>query len=287
MGEQQPHDEWWTSGPVFSTTDQGSKITTIAPGAPLGTLTPKLAAGAALTCATWAGLAFAVIPRTMGSGNVVPWVDEAAHSWWWIALSVVGIIGLVSAAPSFYGTLVRRFGQQTFGFGCSVAIAAAGFLAAGLVHLRMIAVYRASTPSAAGPDDTIVLIVTAVACAILATGLVWLPFAFFRARRRQRRIIGLRETGTRFAGEVDSLEFKNQWISGRPQFDATIRYALDAETRTIRAAMATVSDRVPLPGFPVRVMVGDGAALVEPDLDRPAAFDPDTDQYTQPSGGGG
>ncbi|MCD0445426.1 hypothetical protein LO763_17580 [Glycomyces sp. A-F 0318] len=291
MDEQQPHDEWWSEGPVFSTTDRGSKITTIAPGERIGRFTPGLAVGAVLTCATWTGLAFAGLPRILGGGYTAPAIDGPARSWWWLALSFLGVVGLMVATPWFYGASKRRFGQQSIGFGLSVAVAAAGFLVAGVVHLRMIADYAASlppdTPSWERPDATIALMFTAVALAAFVGVLAWLPFAFFRARRRQRQIVRLRETGRRFTGEVDSLDFKREWIAGRPQFDATIRYALGGETRTFRAAMATDSDRVPLPGFPVRIMVGErGATLVEPDLDRPAAFDTDTD-YTQPSGGGG
>lgn len=276
---------------MFSTTDRGSRITTIAPGERIGRVTPGLAVGAVLTCATWTGLAFAAYPRVLGDGYTAPAIEEPAQSWWWIALCVLGVVALMVVAPRFYGALERRFGQQTFSFGFSAALAAVGFLIAGAANLRMIADHRASlppgTPSWEGPDGMIVLIFTAASAVAAAGLLLWLPFAFFRARRRQRQVIRLRESGRRFTGEVDSLEFRHEWIAGRPQFDATIRYALGGETRTFRAAMATASGRVPLPGFPVRIMVDErSATLVEPDLDRPAAFDAETD-YTEPSGGGG
>lgn len=290
--EQARHGRWWESGPIFSTTDRGSRITTVAPGERVGRFTPGLFAGTVLTAAAWTGLAFVGYPRLLGRGITAPGIEELASNWWWIGVTAVGVVLMFAATTGLYGAVAKRLRQQSAAFALCVTAAGFGCFAAGVLHLRILAKHLeslpADTPSWERPDAVILLLFTGIGLVAFVGGALWTPFLFLTAQRRQRAILRLRQSGHRYVGEVAATEFKNLWINGWPQFEVAIRYEAAHVRDTFDAVMSTRSHRVPLPGFPVVIRVGaKGATLVEPDPDRPGAFDKDYDRYIEPSGGGG
>ncbi|WP_035748262.1 hypothetical protein [Glycomyces sp. NRRL B-16210] len=285
-------EHWWEAGPIFSTTDRSSKITTIAPGEEIGRFTPGIAVMALLTAASWTGLAFMGYPRLIGADEVSPAFDEPASHWWWIALTVLGVVLMFPTTGGLYGALRKRFRQQSAGLTVCFTAASLGFVVAGLIHLRLTVRYLDSlppeAPSSERPGTTFLLVLTGLALIVFVGGAVRTPFLLFRIRRRQRSIVELRRSGFRYAGEVAGTEFDRRWVDRWPQFKVTIRYEGPNPENTFDAVMTTQSHRVPLPGYPVVVSVGEqGTTLVEPDPERPGEFDRDYDQYVEPSGDGG
>ncbi|THV23558.1 hypothetical protein [Glycomyces paridis] len=289
---QERHGQWWESGPVFSTTDRGSKITTIAPGKRAGRFTTGLTIGTVFTALVWTGLAFLGYPRIFRAVHTAPAIEEMAATWWWLVLAVLAVLFMLLANLGLYGAVEERFGQQSAGFTVCVAAAGFGCFVGGALHLRLlasaIAAMPPSTPSWDRPDGVVLLLFTGSGLfGFLGAGLA-APFVLLRASRRQRTILRLRESAHRYPGQVVATDFRKQWIAGRPQFKVVIEYETPHLRGRFDTAMATQSDRVPLPGFPVLVSVGDASeTLVEPDPDRPGAFDPDNSRYQQSSGGGG
>lgn len=285
-------EQWWEKGPIFSTTDRTSKITTIAPGEEVGRVTPGIVVGVLFTAATWTGLAFMGYPRLLGPSGVSPSFDEPASNWWWIAITILGVVLMFPATATLHEAVRKRFRQQSAGLTVCATAASLGFVVAGLIHLLLIARHLETLPPEAPSGDrpitAILLAITAVALIAFLIGAVRTPFLLFAIRRRQRSIVELRRSGFRYAGEVAETEFNRRWVDRWPQLKVTIRYEGPNPENTFDAVMTTQSHRVPLPGFPVVVAVGeDGTTLVEPDPDRPGEFDRDNDQYVEPSGDGG
>lgn len=288
--EETETDVWWESGPVFSTKNRGSNITTISPGQSVGRFTLGLGAAAVWSAAVWAALAYLAFPRML-EHEVVPSIAEAAKQWWWVFLIAALVILMFGSTTWLYDETERRFGQQTTAFALAGSAASAGIAAAGVLHLVLVSNYLQSQPAEVEawklPDATIVLIFTVAALLFFAVGLLCLPFVIWRARRQQRMIVRIRQTGRRYQGELTQVAFRNEWIAGRPQFRVQVRYDTPDGSRLVQAAMATSSERVPLGGSPVIVLVdARGDTLIEPDPERPLAFDPQSERYHEPSGGG-
>ncbi|MCD0447224.1 hypothetical protein LO763_26770 [Glycomyces sp. A-F 0318] len=287
--ERRRRDHWWELGPVFSTTDRGAGITSLAPGRAPGRFTPPLLAALAGTALLWTAVSYLGLAELPGMDASRPGLHDRARTWWWIGLIVVALAAAGSARLRLV-TLTRvQFGRQSVARGLAFAAGALGITAGAALHLAGYASTLADGERFFGERAPVLLmLVTAPVLIALVVGMVHAPSALWRARRRQRLIQRLRDTGRRFDGEVESTRFRRRWAEHKPLFDVVIRYEHAGSRRTFSTAMATNADRVPLPGFPVRIMVDErSATLVEPDVDRPGhAFETGGTAYVKPSDSG-
>ncbi|WP_030154729.1 hypothetical protein [Glycomyces sp. NRRL B-16210] len=284
--ERRKRAHWWERGPVFSTTDRGRKITVLAPGERPGRLTAGLAALFATAAAAWTALAYLGLAWLPGVLTSQPGLGERPTTWWWIVLFVLSLKAVGLSSWGLHALVRRRFGQRSFAKSVVATAGTFGFTAGAALHVAGYAATLADGERFRGervPD--LLVLIAVLALLLLAVRLLWLVFALLRVKSRQRLIHRLRAKGRRFDGEVESTDFHRKWSDERPQFDVMIRYEADGVGRAFRAAMITSFDRVPLPGFPVRIMVDErSATLVEPDVERSGyEFDSDWAHYAKPS----
>lgn len=287
--ERRKRGYWWDLGPVFSTTDRGSGITSLAPGRGPGRFTPQLTTALAGATLSWTAVSYLVLAELPGMDASRPGLHDHARTWWWIGLIAVAFAALGIAGPRLRALARVQFGRPAAVRGLAFAAGALGSTAGAALHSAGYAATLADGERFFGERAPVLLIcVTALVLIALVVGMVQAPSALWLARRRQRLIRRLRATGRRFDGEVESTRFRRRWAEGRPLFDVVVRYEHAGSRRTFSAAMATSADRVPLPGFPVRIMVDErSATLVEPDVDRPGYdFETDGSAYAEPSDNG-
>ncbi|THV23566.1 hypothetical protein [Glycomyces paridis] len=285
--EQRKREDWWELGPVFSTTDRGARITSLDPSREPGRFSGRLVAftvGGALAWTAFSYLGFAELPDV---GATQPGLHDRARTWWWVVLIVLALKASGLATWRLRGEAQRQFRQQSVVKGLALVVASFGITAGAALHFAAYA--SALGDGEANVEPPAIMLFLAVPFAsVLAVRAPWVPFALWRVQRRQRRIQQLRGTGRRFDGEVASLRFTESWAGGKPRFEVLIRYEHAGVRRDFSTAMVTDADRVPLPGFPVRIMVDErSATLVEPDGDRPGYdFESNWAKYVQPSGDG-
>lgn len=285
--ERRKRADWWEHGPLFSTTDRGKKITALAPDESPGRLTAGLAALILAVAAAWTALAYLGLAWIPGVTTGQPGLGERPTTWWWITLFVLALKAIGLFSWGLHQMVRRKFGQRSFAKGVVATVGTLGFTAGAALHVAGYAATLAEGERFRGEREPDLLVVIALlALLLLAFRLLRSSFALLRVMRRQRQIQRLRASGRRFDGEIEATDFHRRWAEDRPQFDAMIRYEADGVSRVFRAAMVTSFDRVPLPGFPVRIMVDErSATLVEPDVERPGyEFDSDWAHYAKPSG---
>lgn len=289
--ETEEADHWWESGPVFSTTDKRADTITLAPGQPVGRFTLGTAIDIVWLALVWAALIYLGFAR-MFEHEVVPSIAKMAHSWWWITLIVVFVILMVISSFGVFDDADRSFTKGSVAFGFVFNAASAGIFIAGLLHFLSVNSYVQSLPEWSAETrflhPMIMLVITVVALTCFVISLILLPSAVRRAKKRQEMIIHIRETGQSYTGVLKQITFCKDWVGGNPMFHVQVQYETPDGTLSLQAAMTTSSHRVPLEGSPVKVLIDeDGNTLIEPDPERPLTFDPNTDEYRQPSGDGG
>lgn len=287
---------WAREGPVFSTTHRDSLITILPPGNEPGRVTAALVGVAALAAAAWAAMSYLGLASLLSIGSGWPDLNAHATTWWWITLAVLSLHATGLATWRLHRRVLERFGRRRFVRWVRVTCASLGLAVGAALVLIGYGALDGEAPTVAAVLDGegfwsqtpvfLLLVVAVPAGAVAVVGLCWSPFSMRLVRRRQRLIERLRASELRFDGEVESTSFRRRWDDGFPQFDAVIRYEAGGVRRTFSAAMTTSAGRVPLPGFPVRIMVDEqSATLVEPDDVRPGYdFDPAAAKYVEPSG---
>jgi hypothetical protein len=109
--------------------------------------------------------------------------------------------------------------------------------------------------------------------------------AIAHARSRQQTIDRLRRTGTRHAGILTEVTFRNFWLFDRPVFKIQVTYDDRGEARVLPVHMRTTAERVPVEGSRMVVLTdGAGSVHVELDRSRDLTFEADYERYQAPDG---
>ncbi|MCD2262484.1 hypothetical protein K3888_07185 [Dietzia aurantiaca] len=239
-----------------------------------------------------------------------------SESWWFWVLTA-GFFLVVAAFAGTFGMYSRLLGHYGQTLAPSLATGMATASGAGIaaeIHRRMVIAHLGPIPvgdrHAEKVDVTILAIAVSAAAAFVLFCELVLPFAAAEATSEQRRIARIRATGTRYAGTLDTVEYRHERVAGMCQFDVTVRFGVYDDLRHVTVRMTTWPTRVPLPGTAVVVIVASpespGAGpnpvrrrwlrraaavnqsiLVEPDTAHDIEFDPNVNLYTESSGGGG
>ncbi|GAA1531346.1 cytochrome b561 [Microbacterium ginsengiterrae] len=290
---------WWVDGPIFSTDRRGERITSLAPGARPGALGTGTVLRAIAVFAFWAIFGFFALSR-VAVPFPVPWVEEMSQQWWWYVIVGVGALMLaVLGTFGLYSTVLARFGQHRVAALVVGFPATLGVSVALLAHLRIFAVYLSDPPSGVPawqlPDPEVTMIFAAVAVVVAVALLLAIPFVGAAARRAQRRIAHMRETGTRTTGTLKQRIFTHTQIGTLSQFETVVEVELPEGPVRVKAHMSTAPGRVPLVGEPLAVFFARRTVrgrvrtdcLIEPDDARPLRFESDSSQFTVASDGGG
>jgi len=296
-----PNGEWWVDGPIFSTDHKGSNITTLRPGARLGRFTTSMTLRLSFTFVFWVELAFLAVPRIVDP-IASPFSKDLGTHWWFYALVVVAVIAMVTFGPTFGFTrrAMKQYGQLGLPAVVAALVITEAFVVALLILLALdIHAIQTAPPSVEYwelPDLEILLIFLIIGAVGTLALLIALPFSIAFAVRTQRRVATIRDTGTRYAGTLEEIEFRHGRISTLSQFTVRVGFETPTGHRVLHAHMEAEPERVPLPGEPVLVRVatmperGGGTReriLIEPDPDHPMRFDPDSAKYVVTADGGG
>ncbi|MEP6479700.1 MAG: hypothetical protein ABJB03_09935 [Rhodoglobus sp.] len=282
-------DERVESLPQFSTTDRGSRMTSLRPGQPLGRLAP-LVPRLLVAWALWAltsSVPFDALTGLAPSREVVMFLTNPITV---AAAIVVALFGALNQTFQLHSRAREAFGQArvaallttvavTGGFATSAGILVAWTRASDPAHILNI---EAIATSPEVPLELGALIGAAFACwCVIALLSLWGAVA--HARRRQHSIEDLRSNGTAFDGILSAVAFSHHWVHDEPMFRTETTYVADGVSRVIAARMRTSADRVPLVGSPMIVRTdGRGAIHVEPDATAEPSFEPE-DKYRAPN----
>lgn len=257
---------------MFTTRHRGSPVTTLALHGRTRGVGARLGLAWFGSAVLWTGMWAALLLR---HARIVD-LDAVTRSHLSAGCIIAGF-ALVFVSGWWHGAVVKRLGHHRAALAGTATAAATGATAAGIVLQQ-----------AFGGRGGLLPAFTWTASALAALACAWAVAALRRARRRQELALWLRAHGRRHRGELDEVHFRRLWILERPQFYVGVRYRDGGQVRRLRAAMSTLHFRVPLPGYPVWVMVGpQGETLVEPDLTRPRAFDGSTDYRPHSPAGDG
>jgi hypothetical protein len=283
-------ENWWEMGPVFSTMDKKADTTTLAPGQPVGRFTLRAVVDTIWLIFVWAALFYLGLPRMLFD-EVAPSTEELANTWWWITLIVIFVILMFISTIGVYDDTQREFTKTSLAFGHVFLAATAGFSIASLLHLFMVDHYLQTVsdwPAKDHPDPFVLPVLSMFSLIGFFIGLVLFPFAVRRAKKRQQLITHIRQAGKHYTGILKQITFCNEWLGGQPLFRVQVDYETPEGVQILQAAMTTSNHRVPLEGSPVKVLVDEnGNTLIEPDPEHALTFDPNSDEYRQPSGDGG
>lgn len=276
--------------PVLSVTDRGGRMTTLAPGQPIGRLSAGLVLRMLAATALWAVAAsvpFTALLALAPSSQVA----QALGSPWATAAAVV--IGFFAVRESLN---VRDRAKSTLGqtrvagllAGLTVtggqALSAAWWLGASVQAQPMPPLDLANIATAPEIPREVGALVGAFWAVWAATQLVRLPGALRHAQSRQRTLERLRLSGIRHEGVFARVDFRNHWVWDQPHFTVEVRFEGPEGPDVVRAHMRTDSDRVPVEGTRAIVLTDTtGAVAVELDETADIVWEPEN-KYRAPEG---
>jgi hypothetical protein len=196
-----------------------------------------------------------------------------------VGISLVVAYVVLTATSGLAERSRRTFGQARVAGLLTVAVVTAGFAVGASGWL--IASFSADPEPAfdlhnIATSTTLPRELLAVVGAVVAIWavLTWgrLGPALAHARSRQLTIERLRRSGTRHAGELSELDFRNSWLFDKPIFRILVTYTVQGQARVVPGHMRTTTDRVPVVGSPM-VVLTDESGSVHVDLDRSAALE--------------
>jgi len=299
--ETGPNGQWWKDGPVFSTEQKGSRITTLAPGAQPGRFTLSDVASAVGMLLFWAGFLFLAIPRVISYG-LIPWVEEMTTQWWFYVIIVLAVIGMFVVGPTFglYRSVSRSFGQLGIAaLAVALVCCASAFIALAIHILIYVDYWSEPHPELESweyPDEELFLILAIIAALATIACAVLLPVATIATRRVQAQVARLRARGSRHDGTITEMKFLHERVDYFVQFRVQVSWHGSDGPRTVRARMATIPARAPMLGATVIVYTEavqrrNGTVkerlLLEPHPEIPMSFDPEgPSKYVVTSDGG-
>ncbi|MFD0557082.1 hypothetical protein FB566_2337 [Stackebrandtia endophytica] len=288
-------DEWpWAEKqPVFTTNgEKGGSVTRVPHGVALTPLRPGflvLVLGFTISFGlmiSGVGLVFASMAEEFGPA-----------AWWWLALGIPSGLLTVFLLSGMYVTgteLIMRNTPRNM-------IILTGTLAGTAIGLSAIAGWWSWRASDIGLHPQVIkydgwnhhqllqadlclagAAIAAIACLVIAV--IALRGAH-RARGDVRRILRLRNSGSRHEGVVAGLPDTDGWNMGST---VSIRYRDQRGDHTRRVRINTTPSKIPVPGTPLIVFVGaDDDLLIEIDPDHPLEYHPNSGAYETSSDGGG
>ncbi|NLP82273.1 hypothetical protein HF576_00260 [Microbacterium sp. CFH 90308] len=276
--------------PVLSTTDRGSRMTTLAPGQPVGRLSAGLVLRMLAASALWAVAASVPFTALLALAPASQVAQTLGSPWATVAALIVGFFAVRESLN------VRDRAKSTFGqtrvagllAGLTVtggqALSAAWWLAASVQAQPMPPLDLANIATAPEIPREVGALVGAVWAVWAATQLARLPGALHHARSRQRTLERLQLSGTRHEGVFTRVDFRNHWVWDQPHFTVEVRFETPEGGDVVRAHMRTDSDRVPVGGTRAIVLTDPtGAVAVELDDRADILWEPEN-KYRAPEG---